>query len=95
MSRVLGIAVAEIVLNETQIISTVGERESAGVTKHVRMDFRQPSPLGRCGDDVVDGLAGEWLSALGDEEPRQMIVARGKPALDGAQLIAGDRLLDG
>ena len=89
MSRVLGIAVAEIVLNEAQVISAVGEREAAGVTKHVRMDFRQSSPLARCGDDVVDGLAGEWLGALGDEEPRQMILARGKPALNGTQFIAG------
>ena len=47
------------------------------------------------GDDVPDGLTGERLAALGDEEPRQMIAARGRPAFDATQFIAGYRMFDG
>ena len=90
MSRMLGIAVAEIILDEAQVISAVGERESAGMPERMGMDVRQASPLSGRGDDVVDGLTGECLIALRDEEPRQVIASRGQPAFDGAQFIAGE-----
>lgn len=94
MSRVLGIAVAEIILDEAQVVAAIGERESAGMPERMGMDVPQVGSHGGRGDDVIDGLTGERLAALGDEEPRQMIAARGQPALYGAQLVAGDRLLE-
>ncbi len=45
MSRV---AMAEVILDEAQVVTFVGERESARMTKHVRMDRRQPGAS--CGD---------------------------------------------
>ena len=55
----------------------------------------RPAPPGCGADEVVDGLPGERLAALGGEQPGQRVGAGGKMALDGAQLVAGDRLLDG
>jgi hypothetical protein len=42
---------------------------------------------------VVDRLPREGPVAFRDEEPRQVIQAHGQPAPDGAQFIAGDRML--
>src|SRR4051812_48697721 len=45
-------------------------------------------------DEVVDRLARHRLAALGDEQPGQCVRAGGEIAADGAQLVAGDGLLD-
>ena len=44
---VLGMAVAEIVLDQAKIIASVGEREAAGVAQHVRVDRRQRRAIPR------------------------------------------------
>ena len=44
--------------------------------------------------DIIDGLAGELCLPLGDEQPGQIVLPGGEVALDRAQLIAGDRVLD-
>ena len=44
--------------------------------------------------DVVDGLTGELRLPLRDKEPGQLVGTGGEIALDGAQFIAGDRVLD-
>jgi hypothetical protein len=44
--------------------------------------------------DLVDGLAGHRPAALGNKQPRQVVFPGGEVALDGSELIAGDRLLD-
>jgi hypothetical protein len=61
----------------------------------MRVDGRQAGPPGCGADEVVDRLPGERLTALGDEQPGQRVRAGGEVARDGAQLVAGDRLLDG
>lgn len=94
MDGVLGIAMAEVVLDGPQLRFLVGEAETAGVAQGVWVDTLQPGTLGRRSDEVVDRLAGEWLSALGQEQPRQLAPAHGEVAADRAQLVAGDRLLD-
>ena len=55
---------AEVILDEAQVITLVGEREPARVTQHVRVDRRQPSPPGRGSDEVVHRLPGERLAAF-------------------------------
>ena len=45
-------------------------------------------------DDVVHGLTGQLRLAFGDEKPRQLVLSGGQVSLDGAELVAGDGMLD-
>src|SRR3954471_12535098 len=94
VNRMLGVAMAQVVLDKTQTVALVGQIEAARVAQHVRMDGTKPCALGRRADEVVHRLAGERLATLRDEQPRQPIRPRREIALDGAQLGPGDRLLD-
>src|SRR3954464_6531925 len=94
MDGVLGVAMAQVVLDEAQIVALVGQIEAARVAQHMRMDGAEPRPLGGRADQVVHRLARERLVPLGDEQPGQPIRPHREIALDGAQLGAGDRLLD-
>src|SRR3954452_15257355 len=91
---VSGIAVAEVVLDEAQVMPLVGEREAAGMAQRVWVHTQQTGTLGRRGDQVIDRLPGHRLTALGDEQPGQRVRAGGEIAADGAQLVAGNGLLD-
>ena len=84
---------AEVVLDEPEVVPLVGEVVAAGMAQHVRPDAAETGALAGLTDEVVDGLARHRLAALGDEQPRQLILARREVALDGAELVAGDRLL--
>src|SRR3954447_25180258 len=90
----LGVAMAQVVLDEAQIVALVGQIEAARVAQHMRVDGPEPRPLGCRADQVIHRLARERLVALGDEQPGQPIRPRGEIALNGAQLGAGDWLLD-
>jgi|SRR5262245_17595077 len=46
-------------------------------------------------DDVIHSLTGHLGLPFGYEQPRPVVLARDKVALDSAQLVAGNRLLDG
>ena len=89
-----GIAVAEVVLDEAQIVPLVGEREAAGMAQRVRVHHSEAGTRRRRGDQVIDRLAGHRLTALGDEQPGQCVGTGSKIAPDGAQLIASNGLLD-
>src|SRR6478672_4954912 len=91
---VSGIAVAEVVLDEAQVVPLVGEREAAGMAQRVRVHTQQTGTLGRRGDQVIDRLPSHGLTALGDEQPGQRVGTGSKVAPDGAQLVTGDGLLD-
>ena len=84
----------EVILDQAKVVPLVGKRESAGMPEHVRMDVPKTRPLSRLRDDIVHGLTGERLPALGDKQPWQHIVARGQPTADGTQFIACQWLLD-
>jgi len=60
----------------------------------VRPDAPEHCGLASDAHDIIDGLAGELCLPLGNEQPRQVVFPGGEIALDGAQLIAGDRVLD-
>ena len=94
MDGVLGVTVAQVVLNDPQIVALVGKMKAAGVTQGMRMNAVQPGALGRRSDEVVDRLPSEWLAALGKEQPGQFASAPGEVTPDRAQLVAGDGLLD-
>ena len=66
-----GVAVAEVVLDEVEVVALVGQREAAGVPQRVRVNVRQACPPGRGADEIVDRLPGERLASLGDEQPGQ------------------------
>src|SRR3954465_12175437 len=88
------IAVAEVVLDEAQIVPLVGEREATGMAQRVWVHTQQTGTLGRRGDQVIDRLPGHRLTALGDEQPGQRVGTGSKVAPEGAQLVTGDGLLD-
>ena len=91
----LGVAVAEVVLDQPQVVALVGEVVAAGVSEHVRVDARQASALRGEAYEIADGLPGERLATLGQEQPGQLVLPGGEVAPDDTQLVAGDRLLDG
>ena len=80
---------AEVVLHGAQVGTPVGQVEAAGVPEHVGMHVLEAGALGCRPNQVVDGLPRQGLAALGDEQPRQLVRACGKLALDGAQLVPG------
>jgi hypothetical protein len=72
------IAMAEVILDEPQVVAFVGESESTGMTKHVRMYWCQPRPRSGNGDEVVHRLPSEWLAAFGKEQPGQSVLTAGE-----------------
>ena len=85
---------AEVVLLGPKIGALVGQIVSATVAQHVRPHSAQLGVLAGDPTDVIDRLPGELGVAFGDEQPRQAVLTGGEIALDGTQLVAGDRLLD-
>jgi hypothetical protein len=59
MGRVPGITVAEVILDQSEIVAPIREREAARVPEHVRMDRRQPGTRRRDRDQIIDGLTGQ------------------------------------
>ena len=53
----------------------------------------RPARSTRFADEVVHRLACHRLAALGHKQPRQLVFAHVQIALDGAKLVALDRLL--
>jgi hypothetical protein len=83
----------KVILDQPQVVAAVGQREAAGMSKHVRMHGRQPGTSGRLGQQIVHRLTRERLPPFGDEQPGQRIGAAGQVALDRAEFIAGDGML--
>ena len=77
MRRVLGIAMAEIVLHRAQIHALVGQVIAAGVAQHVGPDTAELRLLAGQAQHVVDGLAGQLGLTFGQEYPRQIVGAGG------------------
>lgn len=71
MCGVARVAVAEVILDQPQVVAAVGQREAAGVTQHVRPDPAEPGALADAAKQVVHGLAGQRMAAFRDEQPRQ------------------------
>ena len=67
--RVLGIAMPKVILDQPQVVAAVGQREAAGMSKHVRMHERQAGTSGRLGEQIVHRLTRERLPPFGDEQP--------------------------
>ena len=64
MDGVFGVAVAEVVLDQMQVITLVGEVEAAGMAQHVWMDRRQASACGSRNDQIIHRLPGQRLASL-------------------------------
>ena len=64
------------------------------MAQHVRVNVAKAGAVPGGGDQVVHRLPGHRLVALGDEKPRQVVVAAREPPPDGAQLVARYRVLD-
>ena len=62
MNGVLGIAMPKVILDQPQVVAAVGQREAAGMSKHVRMYGRQPGTSGRLGEQIVHRLTLERLA---------------------------------
>jgi len=48
----------QIVLDQAQIATLIGECKPAGMAQHVRMNRGELATLCRCSDDPVNGLPG-------------------------------------
>ena len=92
-ARVLGIAVAEPILNQPEVLPAVGESVTAGVAQHVRVDAAQTRALAGRGDHVIDRPAHHLAATLGDEQPGQLVFTGGEVARQGPEFVAGERLL--
>src|SRR5262249_22965690 len=65
---VLNVLVPEVMLQSPRVVAVVGELESAGMAKHVRVDRERhlgglPEPL----DKPVETDGTDWSAALGNE----------------------------
>ena len=76
-----GLPMAEIVLDQAQVVAAVGETVAAGVAQRVRVDVAETGAPGGGGDEIVRRLV-----PLGQEQPGQAIRAGGEMTLDGAEL---------
>jgi hypothetical protein len=72
MDGMSGVAVAEVILDQPEIVAPIRECEATGVSQHVRMNRRQSGALCRGRDQVIDGLTSERLAALGYEKPGKL-----------------------
>jgi hypothetical protein len=61
MSRV---AVAHEVLQQAEITSAIAECIGGAMSKHVGPDISETGAYSRLGDDVIDGLSRQRLTAL-------------------------------
>lgn len=94
MCGVPRIAMPQIVLDQPQVVTAIGEGETAGMAQHVGMDMAETGTVAGGREDVVHGLPGHRLLPLGHEQPWKLVIALPEPAPDRPQLIAFDGMLD-
>jgi hypothetical protein len=58
MDGIPWVAMAEVILDETLVVTLVGQSEPARMTKHVWVDRREPGADGGGGNQVIHGLPG-------------------------------------
>ena len=68
-----GLAMAEIVLDQAQVVAPVGEIVATGMAQRVRVDVAETGAPGGGGDEIVHRLPGQGLASLGEEQPGQAI----------------------
>jgi hypothetical protein len=90
-----GVAVAQVILDQPEVVAPIRQGEAAGVPQHVRMHRRQAGTSRRSRDQVIDRLAGQCLAAFGDEEPGESVRSSGQVTFDRAEFVTRDRLFDG
>jgi hypothetical protein len=93
MDGMSGVAVAQVNLDQPEIVAPIRQSEAAGVPQHVRMYWRQPGTRRRLGDEIVHRLTRERLPTFGDEQPGERVGAARHVSLDRAEFIAGDGML--
>ena len=75
-------------IDSSREIPTADRRQ--GRLARMRPHAAELSARSGLADNVGDALAGELLSTLGYEQPKQAALADGQVALDGPQLVASD-----
>jgi len=94
MGGMPGMSMAEVVLHGAQVDPLVGKVIATRMAEHVGPNSAELCGLASDPHNLIDGLAGELCPPLGHEQPGQLIGAGSEVALDGAELIASDRVLD-
>ena len=84
---------AQIILNQSRVITFVREVVAAAVAQHVRMHVAELRLLAGDAQQIIHRLPRHRRATLRQEQPRQSIVARAQIGLDRAQLVAGERML--
>lgn len=85
---------AEIILDQPQVVPFVGKREATRMAEHVGIDRAEVGQRSCLLDNVVHRLPCERLPALGNEQPGKCILAMCELAADSSQLVASDWLFD-
>jgi hypothetical protein len=67
--RYVGVAGAEVILDQVEIVAPISESEPAGVSQYVRMNRRQSGSPRRGRDQVIAAPTRERLAALEYEKP--------------------------
>ena len=75
------------ILQQAEIVPLVAQGIAGAVSQHVGPDATKAGTLAGFADEVIDGLARHWLPPLGDEKPRQAVIALREVAFDGAHLV--------
>src|SRR4051794_40849746 len=94
MSGMPGVAVAQVILDEPEIVATIRQGEAAGMPQHMRMHWWQAGTSRRNRDQVIDRLAGQCLAAFGDEEPGEMVRSGGQVTFERAKFVTRDWLFN-
>ena len=67
--RVLDVAMSQVLLNGSRIVTIVGQFETGRVTQHVRMDReREVGTTARSSDEFPNGRCGQRTASFADEE---------------------------
>ena len=64
---------SQIILDQAQVMSFVGEGKPTGMSQHMGMDMPQFGLLSGTGNDIVHRLAGKGLFAFRNKQPWKRI----------------------
>src|SRR5680860_646502 len=94
MCGMFRVAMPEIILDQTKVITFIGKIETAGMPQGMWMDVFKFCPFRGRGDNIVYSLSGQGRSPFVDKEPGQVVLTETEVTPECPQLIPGDGMFD-